>query len=276
MQLTTTIQPNDYAVPVHSIRFGDTELLKFSNPNLKVPIGCQGDECHSPFLAGVLDSGTSCIVLPDSAVPGMIANQPFTDWKRIIGGNTKAPKVKDSFFINIAGREYEIPYDVWYITQGSDSDQSCVQRMPGGMPMVLIGDVFFRRNVVMFDLTHFPGPITIGIAKRDPAYKLATRHSYVSKIQAHKVLPQVITETRAIRKTYHAAVARDRVPVVNHEDTQYFVNVSIGTPRQKMPVIFDTGSSVFGVFSKCMPHAVAADIGLPGIKCDFGQVDDEA
>ena len=63
--------------------------------------------------------------------------------------------------------------------------------MPGGMPMVLIGDVFFRRNVVMFDLTHFPGPITIGIAKRDPSYKLATRHSYVSKIQAHKVLPQV-------------------------------------------------------------------------------------
>ena len=32
------------------------------------------------------------------------------------------------------------------------------------------------------------------------------------------------------------------------------------------------GSSVFGVFSKCMPQAVAADIGLPGIKCDFGRV----
>jgi hypothetical protein len=36
------------------------------NPNLKVPIGCQGDECHSPFVAGVLDSGTSCLVLPDA------------------------------------------------------------------------------------------------------------------------------------------------------------------------------------------------------------------
>eukprot|EP00961_Rhodomonas_salina_P001305 18241-Rhodomonas_salina.3 len=69
MQLTTTIQPNDYAIPVslpgahvhflsqqineeqkkrlssdmgvHSVRFGDVELLQFSNPNLKVPIGCQ-------------------------------------------------------------------------------------------------------------------------------------------------------------------------------------------------------------------------------------------
>ncbi len=27
------------------------------------------------------------------------------------------PKVKDSFFVNIAGREYEIPYDDWYITK---------------------------------------------------------------------------------------------------------------------------------------------------------------
>jgi hypothetical protein len=82
---------------------------------------------------------------------------------------------------------------------------------------------------------------------------------------------QVITETKAIRKDYHAAIASDRVPTVNHENTQYFVNVSIGTPRQKMPVIFDTGSSVFGVFSKCMPESVAADIGLPGIQCVFGQ-----
>jgi len=272
MQLTTTIQPNDYAIPVHSVRFGDVELLNFANPNLKVPIGCQGDECHPPFLAGILDSGTSCIVLPDAPVPGMITNKPFSQWKHMIGGNTKKPTRKDSFFVNIAGTEYEIPFSDWYITQGSDSDQSCVQRMPGGMPMVLVGDVLFRRYVVMFDLTNFPGPVTIGIAKRNTNYKIATEHEYVSKIQAHKQPAQYIAETKAIRKGYHAAVATDRVPVVNHENTQYFVNVSIGTPRQKMPVIFDTGSSVFGVFSKCMSEAVAADIGLPGIQCNFGQI----
>ena len=31
---------------------------------------------------------------------------------------------------------------------------------------------------VMFDLTHFPGPITIGIAKRNPAYKSARCNYY--------------------------------------------------------------------------------------------------
>lgn len=158
---------------------------------MKVPIGCQGDECHAPFVAGILDSGTSCIVLPDAPVPGMIGNRPFTEWKHMIGGNTKKPTKKDSFFINIAGREYEIPFDDWYITQGSDSDQSCVQRMPGGMPMVLIGDVLFRRYVVMFDLTTFPGPVTIGIAKRNPNYKLSSKHEYVSKLAAKKQPAQV-------------------------------------------------------------------------------------
>ena len=246
-QLTTTIQPNDYAVPVHSVKFGDVELLQFSNPNLKVPIGCQGDECHAPFLAGILDSGTSCLVLPDSPVPGMLSNKPFTQWKHMIGGNTKKPSKKDTFHINIAGKVYDIPYSDWYITQGSDSDQSCIQRMPGGMPMVLVGDVLFRRYVVMFDLTAFPGPVTIGIGKRNPNYKLATAHEYVKKITAVKKPAQVITETKAIKKGYHYPIAADRVPVVNHESTQYFVNVSIGSPRQKMPVIFDTGSSVFGL-----------------------------
>jgi len=50
-------------------------------------------------------------------------------------------------------------------------------------------------------------------------------------------------------------MATDRIPIWNQEDTQYFINVSIGTPRQKFTVIFDTGSSVFGVFTKCIPTA---------------------
>ena len=46
-------------------------------------------------------------------------------------------------------------------------------------------------NQVMFDLTAFPGPVTIGIAKRNPDYKLASKHEYVSKLAAEKRPAQV-------------------------------------------------------------------------------------
>jgi hypothetical protein len=59
-------------------------------------------------------------------------------------------------------------------------------------------------------------------------------------------------------------VATDRVPVVNHEDTQYFVNVSIGTPRQKMPVIFDTGVWVCVV---CVCVCVCVSSSTPVCAC---------
>ena len=41
----------------------------------------------------------------------------------------------------------------------------------------------------------------------------------------------------------------DRIPIVNKQGTQYFMDVTIGTPQQPFTVIFDTGSNVFGVFS---------------------------
>lgn len=50
----------------------NTRRIFLQNPNMKVPIGCQGDECHPPFVAGILDSGTSCIVLPDA--PGQLCS----------------------------------------------------------------------------------------------------------------------------------------------------------------------------------------------------------
>jgi hypothetical protein len=57
-----------------------------------------------------------------------------------------------------------------------------------------------------------------------------------------------------------------KVPVDFYEQTQYFVNVSIGTPRQTRTVILDTGSSVFAVFCDKPPSkrsSVNSHIYLP-------------
>ncbi|KAJ1485453.1 hypothetical protein T484DRAFT_2423174 [Baffinella frigidus] len=42
----------------------------------------------------------------------------------------------------------------------------------------------------------------------------------------------------------------DQINIFNKKGTQYFMDVEVGTPRQKFTVIFDTGSAVFGVFTK--------------------------
>ena len=46
----------------------------------------------------------------------------------------------------------------------------------------------------------------------------------------------------------------DHVPVsINDKRTQYFVNVSVGSPRQTFTVLIDTGSSTLAIFSKLAP-----------------------
>ncbi|KAJ1491593.1 hypothetical protein T484DRAFT_1774256 [Baffinella frigidus] len=48
----------------------------------------------------------------------------------------------------------------------------------------------------------------------------------------------------------------DKVPLETGMQTQMFVNISMGTPRQEMRVILDTGSSVFAVFCDTPPKKV--------------------
>merc|ERR1719235_1085326 len=101
----------------------------------------------------------------------------------------------------------------------------------------------------MFDLTLFPQRVLIGIGKRKAGYEPGSPHPGVKKI------PAVKTAGKGPKAQYHAPLATDTIPIWNQLETQYFINVSVGVPRQKFTVIFDTGSSVFGVFSQCDPHA---------------------
>jgi len=237
--LTPSISIHDYSVVAVSLKYGETELLDFTpkDPRFR-------------YVPAIMDSGTSCLVMPDSNLNGLVKASPFGTWKSIVQEVDK-PVVKDDFHINIAGRVFHIPFDTWYL---SDSNQSCVQQAPPGFPGLLVGDVFFRRYLVMFDLQHFPEQVIIGIGEQKKDYVPLDFYGKAKKLSLDKNPPASVNISQA-PPGYSLPFASDRIPVYNQLETQYFMNISVGNPRQNFTVIFDTGSSVFGIFTKCIPNA---------------------
>merc|ERR1711988_812394 len=194
-----------------------------------------------------MGSGTSCLVIPDSDMEGILdtKNHPTA-----YGAFKNSAQRKESFHINLDGHWVEIPHSVWFL---ANSNQTCVQRTPANFPGILIGDVLFRKYLVEFDMTH-EGEGILGIAPLNPAY-VPTHKPSVGKFVIPKNSPSS-TKSPAVDNSGHrvAMLARTekltRLPVMDKDETQFFINVSVGTPAQQRLVIFDTGSSVFGLFSK--------------------------
>jgi hypothetical protein len=191
---------------------------------------------------------------------------PYDKWKSIVKDLSK-PAVKDTFFLNVGGAILEIPPEIWFL---SISNQSCIQKTPAGFNGILVGDVIFRKYVVMFDLTMYPSQVMLGIGRRNPAYKAGTSHPIVKKLAAAKQVGMHGPLPEIGGKKYEAPLATDVVGVYNKMETQYFINVSLGTPRQYLTVIFDTGSSVLGVFAQCDDK-----VSTTGAKCMFGVIPPE-
>uniref|UniRef100_A0A7S4PC52 Peptidase A1 domain-containing protein n=1 Tax=Guillardia theta TaxID=55529 RepID=A0A7S4PC52_GUITH len=112
-------------------------------------------------------------------------------------------------------------------------------------------------------LRHYPESVVIGMGKRSSQYKFAKSHPTISKIPAYKRKPVNISSETAPPR-YRVPMATDRIPVHNEQMTQYYINLTVGTPGQHFTAIFDTGSSVFGIFTRCIPSAPV--IG----RCTFG------
>ena len=250
MQYVNSITHSDFSVPVTSLTFGKPggakkELLQFTS--------------HGGSLPGVMDSGTSCLVIPADHVGGQLKNVPWDDF-------VDQWAEGKSFWITIGGTAREIPFKQWYL---ADSEQTCVQPSPDGMEGLLVGDVFFREYMVEFDMRNQNAPI-IGIAPLNKHYApIRTKQFDFAGLKEEPAYP---THTKLVLTKGHAKMYPkehftmlaeiDRIPVVNQAGTQYFMDVKIGTPAQTFTVIFDTGSNVFGVFTykNQLPAAIRATL----------------
>ena len=235
MFYTPSLSPTDFIVGVTSVKFGKArqgavELLQFKDPT------------GAEYLPAIMDSGTSCLVLPGDDLDGRLNNVPFDDFSSLWAKDA-------SFYMTIGGKEHEVPYSSWFLAR---TNQTCVQPSPSGMQGLLIGDIFFRSFLVQFDMQDETRPI-IGIAQLNADYK-PVEEDEMNTLALHRVPVQKLSLLRGEETMFpemHTTRLEqvDQIPIFNKKGTQYFMRVAVGSPPQHFTVIFDTGSAVFGVFT---------------------------
>ena len=121
----------EYSVNVQSLTFGGIELLDWV------------DKTVPNSIPAIMDTGTTCLVIPDTLLGGRVSDRPFSKFKSIM---TKGM----SFYITIDGHLFEIPYEFWW---QRINNSPCVTPTPPSYAGILLGDVVFQSLVVEFDLT---------------------------------------------------------------------------------------------------------------------------
>ena len=163
MHFFKTTSTAEYSVPISSIRYGGQELLNFATViNPRVP-------GRMSWLPGILDSGTSCLVMPDTTLKGVLREAPFSKFFSLARNPLydKTRRLPIEIAVGNPPVRFQIPFKEWWL----ESDQRpCVQTSPPAFMGVLLGDTIFRALVVQFDLTHPTQPV-IGLAQRNHAYK---------------------------------------------------------------------------------------------------------
>jgi len=221
----------EYSVNVQSLTFGGIELLDWV------------DKTVPNAIPAIMDTGTTCLVIPDTLLGGRVSDRPFSKFKSIM---TKGM----SFYITIDGHLFEIPYEFWW---QRINNSPCVQPTPSSYAGILLGDVVFQSLVVEFDLSKPKAPL-IGIAPRNPLYHAVEpgtsdklKIPIIKRRRGHVEILEPVSDSEKRHGIDHVPVS------INDMRTEYFVNVSVGSPRQSFTVLIDTGSSTLAIFSKLAP-----------------------
>lgn len=239
---------NVYGIDIHSITYGGVELLNF-------------DQGKTSFV-GEFDSGTTCLLLPNTEVKGNFTTSPFGILAKEQAQGKRHPLVYKTRDVDGNVRTYEMSYS------------ECVE--PTDETMIL-GDPWFRKFVVMHDLTDLDDR-KMGLAPRSASYRLGATtdrsiltpghepHSLhqVSKVHAQRkvrdgAFTQALHETKksmARASELHATSLVDKVAVKSQSMVTYNIQLAVGTPAQPLQVIFDTGSFMLAIFAEAPPKGM--------------------
>jgi hypothetical protein len=249
MRTVQSLSPKSYTLSIGSIKIGDSfdsaeELLTFDPTD------------HHHHIPALLDTGSPCIMLPGSQENGKLLKSPYSLYQ-------DHPKKWSKMFITVNGidmglelnrEDLEVEHHTFLDEAWGTSIRPCVMPVtwamqPPHQTPIVLGAVFFRAYNVLFDLTKSSPtvPPTIGLGKINPAYNVIGISDYAVNVKGgsggnvHRVFVQH-TPTKIVSKS------PEEVGVANPNGHQFLAQIFVGTPRQPLRVVVDTGSPLFGLF----------------------------
>jgi len=231
----TSLDTHTYSIPVRGMSVGGKQILNFAEVS-KSNIAAGSDDGKG-MIPGILDSGTTCICLPDSTRGGQLSSSPWEMMQSVV--DVEAP-----LLIEVdGGPTMSVPANIW--RNGVRHVDGCLSRNCPNDRIVL-GDWIFQSWAVVFEW--FPPPSRPGImlAPRNDAYVLKGSDGADD------------FETSSVEGGVRRHHVVRRVPLMDDQRLTFLVPVRIGRPPQPFNLVFDTGSSFFGVRTQPLLHSVKA------------------